>query len=251
MKTFIGINDQSLSPWKYSLLLDKKGMIVDLSKSAAKELGYRDSELQNSYIYSIIPFLATSLYGRLWNIQHSAIDIFSFEAVERKKCGDVSSVTIHMRFIEIRGITHILCSVESSNTLEPTRQENEDPLPESNPDPCFIANITQDGRYAYVYGKIQNLCGITNLEEVPNFFGYTPAELLGKSIASIIDEAYQQKFIEGYYSLASNHIAFRMRDICAMSKNGSAIQFDAYFMPRRNDSGSFLGYSMTHWKKES
>lgn len=250
IKAFVGINDQSLSPWKYSLLLDRRGMIVDCSKSVLRELHYADSEVRNHYIYQFIPLLQPSLYQRLWNTQHSAIDVYSFEAVERKKSGDIASVTVHMRFIEVGGTTHVLCSVEGSDTLERTQEKNEKVSVECSSESHFVADITQDGRYSYTYGKVQNLCGITNLTEVPNFFGFTSAELLGKSISIFIPKVQRQQYIDKFNCLAEKHRAFRIMDIPATLKNEDTISFDAYFMPRHNDNGAFIGYSMTHWKKD-
>lgn len=247
IKIVHGILENSRTPGRYALLLDKAGRIAQSDSSASAVLAYPQSELLAKHVYHLDPLLRPSVYRKLWDMAQNEQESFALETVQRKKNGDILSVKISLRFLFMRGEKYALMNVDTSHTLfqETSSDSSETYTPYIRNQ--FSAEMNARGIVTYVYGAITHLCGITNLSEVQKFLGYTSSEMLGKPLTDFLSA--EQK--DAYTQELAGHTAFRtpfhISRTTALHKQGHPIQIESHFTPRLSDNNTFQGYSSLHY----
>lgn len=220
----------------YTMFMGKNADILKISESASKILGYSREELLKMCAYDIGPLLPRETYERLWNIMRSGKESFALETVQRKKNGEIMPIKLRIGFSKL-GDTECAFAIADSSRGAAQNVEARDSEPTSLVD-CncdLLAEVSARGIYTRMGAKSADL------------FGYTSGEVLGRAIFEFYFPREADIRRREFAMLVAAERPFRILNDRVLHKDGHAVTFDTYFVPRYGEHGSFIGYGTMGW----
>jgi PAS domain S-box-containing protein len=220
----------------YTMLMGKNADILNVSESATKILGYSREELLTMRAYDIGPLLPRETYGRLWNTMRSGKESFVLETVQRKKNGETMPVKLRVRFSKLGDMECVFAIADSSRGVAQNvaaRDSEPSSLVDYNCD--LRAEVSARGIYTYMGAKSADL------------LGYASGEVLGRTIFEFCFPREADIRRREFAMLATAEQPFRILNDRVLHKDGRAVTFDTYFVPRYGEHGGFIGYGTMGW----
>ncbi len=197
------------------LLMDQRGLIVEVNQQALKTYGYTRREIINQNV--VLVFAPKSIRGMSKIVKaFESREGVIFEAIHRKKNGEEFPVEISARIVEIGGETLIQNSIRDISEKKKIVEELEfsqtllQKVFDSLEEAIFLINPIER--------KIENV----NLAAIKTF-GYDKEELLNRGSEILFgDKARFESFIKQSFSIYANQ-DFYETELTMQRKNGEDV----------------------------
>lgn len=223
---------------KYSLILDSSGVILNISDSAGRLLGYISDELIGKYFSHICPEipieLSTKLFGPGGNLNQESN--FQLDTVQISNKGEKTPISLVLKYFQsLSGGKHIFVMVKIKNEAEGDLEkvDNENKFSSSICD--FFFRVDRNGR------------GIAASLSIEKFFGLAPNGAVGKYFFSYIAPENRTEAEEKFKHFSSLEQAYRT--VCSLGVRADVRQVpvELFFAPNYDDSAVYIGYSIMGW----
>jgi PAS domain S-box-containing protein len=234
----IGYIKQKDDATHYLLIINSRGIIVNVSDSASHILGYIGKELIGKHFTKINPTFPKEISKKFAGPKSilNKDNYFKLDTVHQSKSGEKIPIVALLKLYQPTSqerYTLILAELKNTAKDKKTFSKN---MPEFLDNACdFYFCIDKNGMMEYVSSSTKNLFGFSPEEIIgKNYFDYLPTETKGKS-----------KKIFRHFS--ANAEPYRVAREVGRDANGKIVNKELYFTPNFDDSGSFCGYRVLGW----
>jgi PAS domain S-box-containing protein len=222
---------------RYSLMVNDLGMIIDVSDSACRILGYSVPELIGKSFFLVNPKLPRGILREFFKQKSisTSSNHFQLNTYHLSKSGQKIPVSVYLKPCQSGNKeNHFL--VVAKIKVSPTSPKNIKKIPPSLVDICdFYFDIGKDGTEQFISPAAENI------------FGYSSEEILGNNYFDYLPIANIVKIKQTLAHFAANGLPFRiLRDI-SKNANGKTISNDLYFTPTTDNYGNVIGYRVFGW----
>ena len=230
----IGTFEQKEDENHYTLIMNEKGVIINVDKAASNILGYSREELIGKHFTSINHTLPKEIAEKFFG--HNSIlseeNHFKLDTYHRAKNGKNIFITSCLRL-------HKINEKERWVLVFAKLKKNED-----NKNKTFLDNtcdfyfdIDKNGLGEYVSPRVEKVLEISQ------------TEIIGKNYFDFILEEKREKEKKIFEYFSSRVEPFRVeRNFIAPC--GRNIYTELYFTSRFDDYGEFIGYHVLGWVKK-
>ena len=205
---------------------------LDVNETACRDLGYSRAELLSMSLYDIDSGLNPEGY-KFIEEQKQKSGAARFETSYRRKDGSIFAVEVSVGFVNLDK-PYGLCIVRDITARKRTslalRQSEEKyrALVESTSD--WIWEVDQNGNYTYVSPRVETM------------LGYTPEELLGKSLFDLMSPEEGQRVAEVLREIIKKREPVVALENIYLHKNGRLVVLECSGGPFFDSNGEFAGY---------
>jgi len=219
----------------YSLMVNDKGMISNVSDSACRILGFTASELVGQSFSLINPQLPQGIFRKLFNQESVSTDNNNFQlnTIHLSKSGREIPVFVYLKQYQPNdNEKNVLVVVEVRDSSSNFKEASTHLV-----DACdFFFDIDKDGTELFISPTAEKI------------FGYSSQDILGNSYFDYLPIA---KIVEIKLTLnrhTASGLPFRILHDITKSPGGKTIRNDLYFSPTMDNSGNIVGYRIFGWR---
>jgi PAS domain S-box-containing protein len=221
----------------FTYLLNRDGIIKDISESVEDILGYCVKEVIGKSIFEFSKKTDKEAFTRLYDsLVNTNSDVFcQVRPVYQSKSGEYLSFKVSFRVFKSGDEKLLFCVADlASDGCEYHSEEI---------DSAKKVDTLCDG-----YCELAPDMTITAIgSRVGDFLGYSEGEVLGRKMFELLSPKEDQVVQEGHVEAIKNHNFLRMLGIKMKMKDGQVKELDLYFTPNFNDVGQYVGYKMMGW----
>lgn len=226
----------------FTYLLDRQGIIKDVSESIEKILGYSVGEVMGKSIFEFSQKTNREAYTRIYDsLVSSNSDVFcQVNPVYRSKKGEDLKFKVSFRVFKNGEEKLLFCVADLSSDDYQYHSAEIDKAKEVDILCEIYCEISPEMIVVHAGGH------------GGGFLGYGGDETIGKKIFEFIAPREIQKTYEFHQEAIKREQFFRMQGLKMIKKGGEYEELDLYFTPNYNDAGKFVGYKIMGWlsKKE-
>ena len=223
------------------MLVDAKGNVVAINKGTSQLTGYAEEEVAGRSFEALrmLPFrTVVDIQSRFKGIM-SDLEVPPFEAEIHGKSGELLMVEIQLspwtNAGKPAGAIALMRSVGGQRIGKPAPHASGErfrDLVETTSDLVWET----DGRLVYTYIS----------PHVYEMLGYTPEEVLGKTLFDFVPLHETRQLIRLLTAAAAAHEPFRVIQMANLHKNGRVVLFETSGVPFFDRSGQLVGYRGIH-----
>ena len=219
----------------YLLIINDKGLILDMSESACSVLGYTYEELVKKHYKIISSDVPNDACCKLLDSKEclSEDNHFQINSLHKTKDNiDIPVIVFFKIYTADNAEKVISLSVKFKNKIEYIDKIDKD---KTNNDCDFDFELDRNGVLTYINPSFIRLFKLK--EELS--LGIN----LSNDFPNIINEEHRKLFDSHVIS----ELPYRVLNNKFVFDNGDVILYDLYFTPNFNDFGNFLGYRALGW----
>ena len=223
----------------YLLIINDKGIIVNVSTSACKILGYTHEELIGLHFTKINTTAPKNINDKFFGSESilNEDNYFQLDTFHQSKSGNKIPVSVHLKLYQPSGKEKLLlASVELIN--------NKNLI--NNTDSKFINNACDFYLDIDKNGIIERMSKI-----VKEFLGFSQDEIIGKNYFDLIPDEIKNESKKTYEYFLDKEQPYRVISDSKKDKNNKIIYDEIYFTPNYNDMGKLVGYRVLIWVKKN
>jgi PAS domain S-box-containing protein len=222
----------------YVLIVNKNGIITNVSKTACDILGYDCHELIGKHLTQINKTLSKELSEKFFgpNSVLSENNYLRFDTVHQSKTGKSIPVTIDLKLYRpSEKEKYILVSAKLKNT-----EDAEKNIKGNNPE--FVGSACD---FYFDIDKADTIVYVS--PQVKDIFGYSSESSIGKSCFDFVPDNKKEESKKAFSFFSKKEQPYRTSGPLGRNIKGETMNLELYFAPNLNDGGSFIGYRILGW----
>jgi PAS domain S-box-containing protein len=220
---------------RYLLIINKDGLIINVSCSAGRVLGYGRDELIDKHFTLISPSLPAEIINKVFGPEAilDTDNYFQLDTFHQTKDGKKIPVNVLAKLYQTdNDEKYLLTLIKLKKTNEPSVDDESD----YSKKVCdFYFDLDKQGRKEYLSPSVEKI------------FGFCPERVVGRSYFDCLPEESRAESKKTFEHFASNELPYRIIHETEIGINNNKIKSDLYFTPKFNDHGTFVGYRVLGW----
>ena len=222
----------------YLLIINDKGIIINVSDSACRILGYTQDEFIGKCFIQIYPAMSKEI-GKIFFGPESVLNeenYFRFDTIHQSKDGRKISIIIFLKLYQPTvKEKYLLLSARLKDVVNGKKTFDKNALDFLDNTCNFYFDIDRNGINEYMSQSMES------------FFGYFQKMLIGKNYFDYLPAEIRVKSKKTFKYFSVNEQPYRVVHNVGIGANGKAIHTELYFTPKFDDGGKFVGYCVLGW----